>query len=241
MFCCTDIFSLKEHASPDASLQFYLGKCIGKGVIDGLFCLLCLFSQISVDILFAGAFSFFFLPLLESGEFFFITAGADKSLSIAFPHQLQFFVAHRAAGVSQAGEGFTVSAFSVLADEHTPVLSVYLQHKFAALRAFGARDIVVPEGSGGGFDFLYEGFGVPLNLTHEMTVCLFSFGDCLQAHLPLRGQLRALQILGHEGEELASLGSDMQFFAFLLHEKASQQFIDNVGAGGDSPQSSCLA
>ena len=76
-----------------------------------------------------------------------MSAGADEPLGIAFADQFHFFVADRAAGVGAAGNGFPVSAFPVLADEHFSVFSVYFQHELPALGAFVPGQVVVAEGS----------------------------------------------------------------------------------------------
>ena len=74
-----------------------------------------------------------------------MSAGADEPLGIPFSHELHFLMADRAAGVGAAGDGFPVSAFAVLADEHFSVFPVYFQHELPALGAFMPGQVVVPE------------------------------------------------------------------------------------------------
>ncbi len=83
-----------------------------KSIIDWFFLLLL---QIVLDIFFGNSGAFFFSSLLESGEFFFVSAGADKGLFFAFFDNLHLLVAVWAAGIAQPGDGLPVAAFPVLA------------------------------------------------------------------------------------------------------------------------------
>ena len=109
-----------------------------------------------IHVFFACAFSFFFLSFLKRTQFFFVSADADKSLSVAFFLQGPFLMAYRAAGIGMAGDGFFVSAFPILTDEQFSVFSVDFQHEFATFRTFGACHIVVAEGTVCRFDLLNE-------------------------------------------------------------------------------------
>lgn len=69
-----------------------------------------MFGEVFLDVFFGDAGAFFFAAGLEGGEFFFVAAGADESLFLAFYIELHAFVAFWTAGISGAGDGFTVAA-----------------------------------------------------------------------------------------------------------------------------------
>lgn len=139
-FCKSTRYPLKKS-------QFDILKCIRKSSVDRFVCLFRLFFHIAGNVPLADAFPFFVPALLESGKLLFMPAGADKPLGIAFSNQFHLFVADRAAGVGVAGDGLTVSALSVLADQHLSVFSVDFQHKLAALGAFVPGQVVMAEGA----------------------------------------------------------------------------------------------
>ena len=91
-------------------------------------------GEVFLDIFFGDAGAFFFTAGLEGGEFFFVAAGADKGLLLAFYIELHAFVAFGATGIGGTGNGFTVAALTVLADQESAVFAVYGEHAFAADR-----------------------------------------------------------------------------------------------------------
>ena len=230
----------KVHGTRQILHNFMFLNASANAVLIGSFAsFACLFHIIG-DIPFIDAAAFFLPAFLESGEFFFMAAGADKFLCIALSDQFHLFVADRAAGIGAPGDSLPVSAFSVLADQHLSVFSVDFQHEFPTLGALVPGQIIVAEGAGGTADFLDQGSGVILNLGHELPVGFLPLCDRLETELPLGGQFRAFQISWDKGEELPSFGSDMDFIPLLLHKKTVEQFLDDIRSGGDRSEPSGL-
>ena len=69
-------------------------------------------------------------------------------------------MAFGAAGVAGAGDGFPVTALTVLADQEFAVFAVNGKHTFAADRTFCVGQVVVAEGAVSGFDLLDDVLGV---------------------------------------------------------------------------------
>ena len=66
----------------------------------------------------------FFPSLLEFGETFFVSAGADKHTVIPFSDHFHPLMADRTSRVRCAGYGFAVSAGTILAHQKFRVLSI---------------------------------------------------------------------------------------------------------------------
>ena len=146
------VYFVQSTRHPSNPSQFYVLECIRKRSVDRFVCLFCLLFHIIGDIPFIDAAAFFLPAFLESGEFFFMAAGADELLCIAFSDQFHLFVADRAAGIGVPGDSLPVSAFSVLAYQHFAVLPIYRQHSLSAHRTFCIGKIIMVEGPLACFD-----------------------------------------------------------------------------------------
>ena len=160
-----------------------------KSIIDWFFLLLL---QIVLDIFFGNSGAFFFSSLLESGEFFFVSAGADKGLFFAFFDNLHLLVAVWAAGIAQPGNGLPVAAFPVLAYQEARVLSVDRQHPLAASWTLGIGQIIMAEGTVRCLDLLDKFLGVILYLGKELGIFVGAFGNVGKFQFPLGRKFRLL-------------------------------------------------
>ena len=109
-----------------------------------------------------------------------------------------------ASGVAQAGDGFTVAAFPVLADEETGVFSVYGEHPLLAAGTSGVGQIVVTEGSFGGADFVNQFISVGFYLLDEIVFLSVSLCNVGQLHLPCSGEFWLFQVLWDKFQKLFS-------------------------------------
>ena len=134
-----------------------------------------------------------------------MSAGAYKSLGVTLSDKFHFFVAYRTAGIGVPGYCFTISAFPVLAYKHFPVFSVYFQHKFPALGALMAGQIIVAESAVCIPDIPDKFLCIILDLVHKFSFRIFPPGNGLQAQLPPGCQLRAFQIRRDQRQQLSPL------------------------------------
>ena len=223
----------------ELKIQVFQG--VGKSIVDGFICLLCLFPHIAGHIPFVGASALLFLPFFEGRKLFLMAAGTDEALSVALSDQLHLLMADRTAGVGAPGDRFPVSTFPVLAYEKLSVLTVDLKKEFPALRALMPCQVVVAEGAFCVLDLIDQRLCVVLDLGHEPAVGLFPEGDRLQTLLPLRSQFRTFEVGRDEGEKLFPFGGDMDLVSLFLHQEAVEELLYDVCAGGDSSKPSGLA
>lgn len=92
--------SVQKGAFMELKVKIFQG--VGKGVVDGFICLLCLFPHIAGHITFVGASALFLLPFFKGRKLFLVAAGADEALRVALSDQLHLLVADGAAGVRAA-------------------------------------------------------------------------------------------------------------------------------------------
>ena len=143
-------------------------------------------------------------------------------------------------GIGSSGQGFFITALSVLTYKHFCILSIHCQKLLSAVRADFVCKIIMPEGSLSGFDLIYNVTGIVPYFFQEGFLFHFTFCNISKLHLPVCGQFRLAQFLGYQFQKLLCLGGQMDFIAFFLHQKAVKQFLNNIGPCGNSPQTTCL-
>lgn len=173
----------------DLCVNLNIRQSVCKSIINRFFLLLL---QIILDIFFGYSGAFFFSSLLESGEFFFVSAGADKGLFFAFFDNLHLLVAVRAAGIAQSGDGLPVSAFPILAYQEARILSIDRQHPLAASWTLGVGQIIMAEGAVRCLDLLDKFLGVILYLGKELGIFVGAFGNVGKFQFPLGRKFRLL-------------------------------------------------
>ena len=84
---------------------------------------------------------------LKSRELFFIAAGTDKCLFLTFHIHFHTFMTLGTTGIGSSGQGFFITALSVLTYKHFCILSIHCQKLLSAVRADLVCKIIMPEGS----------------------------------------------------------------------------------------------
>ena len=113
---------------------------------------LLLLSHIFLNITLIDSCSLFGSSRLKSRELFFIAAGTDKCLFLTFHIHFHTFMTLGTTGIGSSGQGFFITALSVLTYKHFCILSIHCQKLLSAVRADFVCKIIMPEGSLSGFD-----------------------------------------------------------------------------------------
>ena len=94
----------------------------------------------------------------------------------------------------------------------------------------------MPEGSLSCFNLIYDITGIVPDLFQEGFLFHFPFCNISKLHFPVRCQFRFTQFLRYQFQKLFCLGSQMNFIAFLLHQKTVEQFLNNIRSCGNCSQ-----
>ena len=133
-----------------------------------------------------------------------------------------------------------MAAFPVLAHQHLRILSLYSQHPLSAHRALCVGQVVMAERTLTCLNLADQFLGISPDVLHERASFQASLCNARQLHLPVRCQLRLLQVLRHQLQELPGLGREADILAPLFKQKAGKQFFYYIRPGGNGSQTAGL-
>src|SRR5690625_1769658 len=179
-----------------------LGQCISQGCI---FKVIILFLQIFIYIFF-GYFMLFLtlFPFIEGREFLTVTTFTRKYLTFPFTTEFKTLMTVRTACISYFGNIFSVSATTILTDEHAPIFILYFKHELAAIWALGSCHIVMFKRRITLLYLLNNFFGVTFHFRDEMAFLQPSFSDQPQLLFPFGCKSRRFQIFRNEIKQLSA-------------------------------------
>ena len=150
-------------------------------------------------------------------------------------------MAFGAAGIGGTGNGFTVAALTVLADQESAVFAVYGEHAFAADRTFGVGQVIMTEGPVSCLDLPDDVLGIVFDVGEEGVFFQPAVCDSGKFHLPVCCQLRFFQVLRYQLQKLFCFGGDVYVFASFFHQEGVEKFINDIRTGGYGSKAACLA
>src|SRR5699024_330084 len=146
----------------------------------------------------------------------------------------------RTACISYFGNIFSVSATTILTDEHTPIFILYFKHELAAIWALGSCHIVMFKRRITLLYLLNNFFGVTFHFRDEMVFLQPSFSDQPQLLFPFSCKSRRFQIFRNEIKQLSAFWPHENMLPLHLHVRIMEKLFNNVSTSCYCSESACF-